>query len=475
MKIRLLTASLLGLLIVSTSSLSAQDIFDLFPNDDGPWSDIDNTTLVVPMVPDGSIKLDGVPSSSEYGDFKGVEVIPVTNAWVLDFPGDRQWDGPEDSSFTFWLAHDTDFLYVGVDAKDDVVNSDDENAAFWKDDAIEIIVDALDDNYDINTDSSMDLYGGHNYVNYEGRFSAWDEEFEEIGRTTWSTDVDWTWGPPDTADADISGLGDEKEGGWVMEVRFHKRLFENPDEGNKLVEGYRMGFNIGMDDDDQFGPGPNGDGSREQDLELQYWWANRERPVGYTEFEAEDYTDEELAAQAYFDDFPLEIDSGGRLTHGAAGDIIFGGLVNTVEGDFNGDQLLDVQDINLLTEASASGNNDAAFDLTGDDRVNADDVTRWITDLKNSWLGDSNVDGEFNSGDLVQVFAAGKYEQEQAANWADGDWNGDGRFDSGDLVVAFAGGGYENGPRNAQAVPEPSGLTLLLMALGGLLLRRRRR
>ena len=41
--------------------------------------------------------------------------------------------------------------------------------------------------YDNNTDNSMDLYGGHNYVSFEGRFSAWDEEFEEIAGTTWST------------------------------------------------------------------------------------------------------------------------------------------------------------------------------------------------------------------------------------------------------------------------------------------------
>ena len=474
MRTRLLVASLLGLMTVGASSLQAQDIFEVFPDDEGPWSDIDNTTLVVPMVPDGSIVLDGNPSSGEYGEFDGVDVIPVTNAWVLDWPGDRQWDDPADSSFTFWLAHDTDFFYVGVDAKDDVVNSDDPNAAFWKDDAIEIIVDALDDNYDNNTDNSMDLYGGHNYVNYEGRFSAWDEELEEIARTTWSNDVDWTWGKPDEENTDISGFGEEKDGGWAMEVRFHKRLFEDPDAGNKLVEGYKMGFNIGMDDDDKFGPGPNGDASRGQDLELQYWWANRARPLGYTELEAEDYTDEELAAQAYFDDFELGIDSAGRLSHGAAGDIIFGGPVKRVEGDFNGDDALTVEDINLLTEASATGNHEAAFELTGDNLVNFDDISYWISGLKNSWVGDANVDGEFNSGDLVQVFAAGKYEQETAANWADGDWTGDGVFDSSDLVFAFADGGYENGPKAAAAVPEPSGLALLLIAVSGLLWLRRR-
>ncbi len=58
--------------------------------------------------------------------------------------------------------------------------------------------------------------------------------------------------------------------------------------------------------------------------------------------------------------------------------------------------------------------------------------------------GDSNRDGVFDSGDLVQVFSAGEYEDllDNNSSWEDGDWNGDGDFDSSDLVLAFAEGGY---------------------------------
>ena len=52
----------------------------------------------------------------------------------------------------------------------------------------------------------------------------------------------------------------------------------------------------------------------------------------------------------------------------------------------------------------------------------------------------------FNSSDMAQVFAAGKYETGQEAGWADGDWNGDGIFDSSDMVTAFVDGGYEKSP-----------------------------
>jgi hypothetical protein len=147
-----------------------------------------------------------------------------------------------------------------------------------------------------------------------------------------------------------------------------------------------------------------------------------------------------------------------------------------VAGDFNGNRLLDVDDINQLTVVSASGSHDVAFDLNSDGRVNAIDVTAWIKDLGNSWVGDSNFDGEFNSADFVAVFQAGRYEQDSAANWSEGDWDGDGRFDSADFVAAFQDGGYEQGKRNAVvAVPEPTSMSLLLAIGIGMAIRPFRR
>ena len=65
-------------------------------------------------------------------------------------------------------------------------------------------------------------------------------------------------------------------------------------------------------------------------------------------------------------------------------------------------------------------------------------------------MGDVNDDRLFDSGDLVQVFRAGEYEDdvEDNSGWEEGDWNGDGDFDSSDLVEAFKGGQYE---RESQA------------------------
>ena len=81
---------------------------------------------------------------------------------------------------------------------------------------------------------------------------------------------------------------------------------------------------------------------------------------------------------------------------------------------------------------------------------------------------DANLNGEFNTADLVYVFQSGIYEDgiPENAGCATGDWNGDADFDSGDLVVAFPGGGFEQGPsRNTSAVPEPSSAVLFLVGL----------
>ena len=137
-----------------------------------------------------------------------------------------------------------------------------------------------------------------------------------------------------------------------------------------------------------------------------------------------------------------------------------------IPGDFNEDQVLDVQDIDALTEVVILSTNEKKYDLNADDLVNQQDRQIWVKDLRNTWFGDADLNLEFNSSDMVQVFVAGKYETGEAAGWAQGDWNGNGVFESGDMVVAFVDGGYEQGQRvEAVAVPEPGVWTLWVMGL----------
>ncbi len=158
------------------------------------------------------------------------------------------------------------------------------------------------------------------------------------------------------------------------------------------------------------------------------------------------------------------------------GEIAFPIPSSSIPGDFNGDGVLDLVDINALNVEVAGGMNPLPYDVTGDSLVNEDDIKFWVEDLKNSWVGDANLDGAFDSTDFVEIFQAGKFETGNPAKWEEGDWTGDLLFDSSDLVSAFQGGGFELGPRQAvSAVPEPG--TSVLLLLGGLvgLIRTRRR
>ena len=135
-------------------------------------------------------------------------------------------------------------------------------------------------------------------------------------------------------------------------------------------------------------------------------------------------------------------------------------------GDFNENNILDVGDIDALTTVVASNSNDLRFDVDDSGDIDGQDRFYWVKDLRGTWLGDANLDGAFDSSDLIAVFQQGEYEDDFSLNssWASGDWDGDGDFSSSDIVAAFKDGGYERGEAPATAtVPEPSTLSLLLI------------
>ena len=54
--------------------------------------------------------------------------------------------------------------------------------------------------------------------------------------------------------------------------------------------------------------------------------------------------------------------------------------------------------------------------------------------------GDADLNGNFNSSDLITMFTTGKYEVDVIAGWSEGDFNDDAQFDSADLVAALQTG-----------------------------------
>ncbi|MCA9149440.1 MAG: hypothetical protein KDA92_09085, partial [Planctomycetales bacterium] len=115
-----------------------------------------------------------------------------------------------------------------------------------------------------------------------------------------------------------------------------------------------------------------------------------------------------------------------------------------VAGDVNGDDLVNATDIDLLFAARRAGDNNTRFDLNGDQQVDDQDVELLLSDILQTGAGDANLDGIFDSSDLVEAFQHGEYEDLVLNNssWRSGDWDGDGEFTTADLVAAFQLGTY---------------------------------
>ena len=146
-----------------------------------------------------------------------------------------------------------------------------------------------------------------------------------------------------------------------------------------------------------------------------------------------------------------------------------------IQGDFNIDCQLTAEDIDLLAAAVRDGKYESLYDLDQNKLLDQEDQRIWVEELKRTYFGDTDLDGEFNSDDIVAVFEAGLYEDTISDNstWVTGDWDGDGEAASGDFVLALQGGGYETGPRPDTAwVPEPSSGLLLLLGLAQVLRKR---
>ena len=125
-------------------------------------------------------------------------------------------------------------------------------------------------------------------------------------------------------------------------------------------------------------------------------------------------------------------------------------------GDANLDGLVDASDIDAICAALHANRTDHRFDMNGDSNVDRADINAIVEDVFETSFGDANLDGRFDSTDLVLIFQKAKYEDDipNNATWTDGDWNCDGEFDTQDFVVAFQSGGYVRAARSFQSPGE---------------------
>jgi endoglucanase len=125
-------------------------------------------------------------------------------------------------------------------------------------------------------------------------------------------------------------------------------------------------------------------------------------------------------------------------------------------GDFDASGAWDAQDIDLLSEAVREKSDNQQFDISRDGIVSDEDRRVWVEVVMQTYFGDANLDGSFDSIDAVGIFATGQYEDQIPANsgWAQGDFNGDHEFTTADFTLAMQTGAYEKGKRGAQGQDE---------------------
>ena len=149
----------------------------------------------------------------------------------------------------------------------------------------------------------------------------------------------------------------------------------------------------------------------------------------------------------------------------------------SLTGDYNDNGELDAGDLDPQA-SEGIGMQDLTYDLNEDGVVDyAGDRVMWLHDLKGTWAGGADLNGLFDTNDMVTVLVAGKYKTGWAATWAGGNWNGNSVFDSSDIVNVFIDGGYKIGPYpgDVAVVPEPSRLMLFLVCFVSLIGLARRR
>lgn len=375
---------------------------------------------------------DGVLSPGEYGNMCFISYAEDQNPG-RPHPG---WfnlrDGDPDLTSNLYFAHTDEYLFVAFEVFDEYLEFD--SGASFQNDGVELFMNADLDSSDpwgpgrfqiyVDAAGEGDVDGNHRgaaggiTVNSDGQPQP--GEFYSAGKTTSDTS-------------------------YVVEIQIPLESLstsQDPDEIVPAKTGDVILFNAAIDDNDET------DNSAAQNGHNVLW---------HFDGAASPFGGGELIWPV-----PLQLSPAN-----AAG----------IPGDVNGSGALDAGDIDSVASALRTGSTDAKYDLNKDGSVTAADHAYLVESLFKTYIGDANLDGQFNSGDFITVFQVGEYEDASNGNstWAEGDWNGDADFNSSDFIAAFQTGGYEAGPRPAvAAVPEPSSMALFsLLAAVALRLRSR--
>jgi hypothetical protein len=112
-----------------------------------------------------------------------------------------------------------------------------------------------------------------------------------------------------------------------------------------------------------------------------------------------------------------------------------GTISDTIDGDFDFDGDLDLDDLESLHAVIVAGNNNEDFDLTGDGLVNFTDLTNWVTVQYGSFMGDADLDFGVDASDFNR-WNENKFTA--AVGWLNGDFDASGAVDASDFNIWMA-------------------------------------
>ncbi len=121
-------------------------------------------------------------------------------------------------------------------------------------------------------------------------------------------------------------------------------------------------------------------------------------------------------------------------------------------GDHDGDGVLSVADLDLLSAAVRGNSMDSGYDLDGDGMVGQSDRDRWVESLYRTVPGDTNLDRIVDFNDFL---ALSNGFNDASTGWGQGDFDGDGDTTFGDFLALSRNFGLVLGA-GVQSVPEPS-------------------
>lgn len=121
--------------------------------------------------------------------------------------------------------------------------------------------------------------------------------------------------------------------------------------------------------------------------------------------------------------------------------------------NLDGQNRVDLGDVELLSQKIASGSEESNFDLDGDGTINRTDLNYWIYFTENL-LGDTDLDGTIAFADFLAL------SQHFGGNgsWSDGDFTADGTIDFEDFTILSANFGSSNSKPIGAATARSSGI-----------------